>query len=202
MRILKHIICLRASAGGYYIQGIELGAIGDFRGAHAAFAKAVQGDPNDLSAQDAQRLSEDLLGGVIGCQTALHLFKGAALGNSGCHARALDEFSAALLWNRNYHRAHMGMSAQHFCCRDYDQAISCLIRAIELAPGDPIAHYTLGTVYTAKKNWKTAIQEYSASRPFAKTPAELKTKLRRRKLHRVVRQVFVRYGTVVQWYKP
>lgn len=163
MSIISELLHLHASLASYYNRGIQRGSKGDFLGARAALIKAAQVDPNDLSAQDARHLADDALTGVIDRQAALHLFRGAVFGNGGCHERALAEFSAALLWNHDYHRAYTGMSVQYFCCRDYDQAISCLRRAIELAPDDAISHYALGTVYTAKKRWEAAVGEYKAA---------------------------------------
>ena len=131
---------------GWYELGLLLGQIGDFRGAEAAFRKAIQIHPDFATAHFNLGLTL-----VANPQSKLDW------------PGAIAEFREAIRYQPDYAEAHNLLGAGLSSQGDYAEAIVELRRAIELKPSLAEAHFNLGIALEKKGEFEDAAKEYRAA---------------------------------------
>jgi Flp pilus assembly protein TadD len=144
---IQAAIALRPEdAAGWYQLGSILGETGDFRGARAAFRRAIMLQPGMAKAHYGLALTlignpqdtEDWPGAVAECREALKL--------QSAYPEALNLMS-------------VGLTKQG----QYADAIAALEQAIQLSPAFPDAHFNLGLALESSDRLDAAVKEYRAA---------------------------------------
>jgi tetratricopeptide (TPR) repeat protein len=128
------------TAKDYEMIGDILMERGQLHSAFIKYDKALQRDPQNIG---------------------LHYKKGVTLLRGGLHQDSITEFEKVLKIDPGHAPANLGMGQAYFKLNDFEQSEKFLLKAVELKDNLWEACNLLGMIYDYRKQFKSAIDQYT-----------------------------------------
>lgn len=147
----------------YWVNGVQLGAVGKFDEARQMFKKILVADQFQWPAKFALEVIEDVYRQKIKKEYAIHLFNGIAQANKGNLDQAITAIKKAISTEPTYASGYVGLGGAYSKKGMLDEAIIEYKNAIRFNPQHAVAYFNLGVAYHKKGMRDEAISEYKKS---------------------------------------
>ncbi len=157
-------ICQSLSPGQipftYHKKGVEYASLGRFQEAEEQFSQALGIYKHDQIAIEHISMIEDLKGGIISKDCAIHFFKGGYHSLHNDFQQAITEFRKAIKIDPNQARLYSGLGTVYFSMGEKEKAITEFRKAIQIKPNNINLYIFLGMAYNLSGQFQQAITEF------------------------------------------